>query len=334
MLADRRRPGKADAPQLAAERQPRRIVVRRRQRLVEPEHPGERPRADHRRRKPRPLLVGPGDDLERRLGLVADIVEAAHDLQRRHHPIGAVEPAPGRLRVEMAPGHHRRQVRVLSRPPREDIADAVDRDRAPGFLAPADEEPPRLGVEIARREPAHAALLGRPDPRELHQARPQPLAIDLKIAHPKSPQSGPACGARTKPATRLLLPAIVAQLLPREPSEHHALAKVPKPLQGLIDSRLVRSIRADRLFVLRIRHFIAIARRQRGFASKPRHRGYHKSPRHPQPSERAIAGAGSPSYTWRRVHGRTRLPSAPLLPQTTWYSESQLRAKATAQPAM
>ena len=151
------------------------------------EHAGEHARPDHRRRKPRALLIGPGDDLDRGLGLVAEIVQRAHDFQPRHHAIGAVEAAAGRLRVEMAAGHDRRQPGIASRTTREDVADPVHRDRAAGLLAPAYEQAARLGVEIARREPADAALFGGADLRQFHQAGPQPLAIDLQIPHPRPP---------------------------------------------------------------------------------------------------------------------------------------------------
>src|SRR5271165_5362441 len=83
----------------------------------------------------------------------------------------------------MAAGHDRREVRVAPLAPRENIADLVDPDSAAGLLAPADEQPARLAVEIARREPAYPALRGRTDLRQFHKARPQPLAIDLQVPH-------------------------------------------------------------------------------------------------------------------------------------------------------
>src|SRR5260370_13682490 len=125
--------------------------------------------------------MGPGDDLDWRLGLVSEIIEGAHQFEPGHDAVGAVDLAAGRLRVGMAAGHHRRQARVPAGPAREDIADLVDADGAAGLLAPADEKPARLAVEIARRKPAHPALRGRPDLRQFHQARPQPLAVDLQV---------------------------------------------------------------------------------------------------------------------------------------------------------
>ena len=98
------------------------------------------------------------------------------------HAVGAVEFAAGRLRVEMAAGHYRREGRVASLPPREDVADAVDPHGAARLLAPADEQPARLAVEVGRGEPAYAAFRCRADLRQLHQARPKPLAVYVHIA--------------------------------------------------------------------------------------------------------------------------------------------------------
>jgi hypothetical protein len=107
--ADRLRAGKADALQFIAECDAADIV-----RPFEPvgkiEYAGEHPRADHRRRKARAFLVGPCDDFDRRLGLIAEIVQAADDLEPGHHAIGAVKSAAGRLGVEMTAGHDRRQI--------------------------------------------------------------------------------------------------------------------------------------------------------------------------------------------------------------------------------
>ncbi len=125
MAADRLGAGKADPFEFGAEGYAGEVVGPG-QTLGQIEDAGERARADHRRREARALLVGPGDDLDRRLGLVAEIVQGAHELEPGHHAIGAVELAAGRLGVEMAAGHDRRQARVAAGPAREDVADLVD----------------------------------------------------------------------------------------------------------------------------------------------------------------------------------------------------------------
>src|SRR5205823_12873272 len=106
-----------------------------------------------------------------------------------HDAIGAVELAAGRLGVEVAAGDDRRQVWVAPRAAGKDVADLVNGDAAAGFLAPADKEAARRGVEIAGGEAADATLLGRADLGQLHQARPQALAVYREVAHRRHPIS-------------------------------------------------------------------------------------------------------------------------------------------------
>ena len=67
-----------------------------------------------------------------------------------------------------------------SRAAREDVADRVDADRAAGLLRPRDEQVACLPVEIGERETAHAALVGRADLREVHQAVPETRTVDAQ----------------------------------------------------------------------------------------------------------------------------------------------------------
>jgi hypothetical protein len=137
-----------------------------------------------------PSLVGPDHDLDRRLGLDAVVVQAAHDLERRQHAVGAVELAAGRLAVQVAAGHDRRRLRVAAGPPGEDVAHGVEGDAAAGRLGPAGEEVAAVPVEIGQRQAADPAFGGGADLRHLHQAVPQPLAVDGEILH------GPALALR------------------------------------------------------------------------------------------------------------------------------------------
>jgi len=73
MTADRFGAGKADPFEFGAESDAGQIV-RPRQTLGQVEDAGEHARADHRRREARALLIGPGDNLDRRLGLATEIV--------------------------------------------------------------------------------------------------------------------------------------------------------------------------------------------------------------------------------------------------------------------
>ena len=79
--------------------------------------------------KRRALLVGPVGDDDRMLGLDAEIVERAHDLQPAEHAEHAVELAAGRLRVEVAADIDRQRGRIGALAPREHRAHLVDADR-------------------------------------------------------------------------------------------------------------------------------------------------------------------------------------------------------------
>jgi hypothetical protein len=63
----------------------------------------------------------------------------------------------------------------------EDVAHLVDADAATGVFAPFHEQVARLPIEIGQRQPFHTALLGGADLRELHQAVPQPVAVDADV---------------------------------------------------------------------------------------------------------------------------------------------------------
>src|SRR5580704_10903865 len=205
--ADRLRAGKTDALEFAAECEAGQIV-RPCETVGEVEDTGEHARADHRRRKARTLLVGPGNDLDRRLGLVSEVVEGAQHFEGGHHTVGAVELAAGRLRVEVAASHDGRQARVPAGPAREDVADPIDPDGAASLLAPTDEEPAGLAVEVAGGEPAHPALRRRADLRQLHQARPQPLSVDLQVPHLASGSAIPVSVYSSHPRRPVSIPTM------------------------------------------------------------------------------------------------------------------------------
>ena len=158
------------------------------------EHAAEDAGGDHRRREARAFLVGPGRNLDRRVGLVAEVVEGADHLEAREHAVDAVELAARRLAVDMAAGHHRRERVVLASPAGEDVAHLVDADGAAGLLAPLDEEIARRLVHVGEREAADAALLRRADLRHLHEARPQAIAIHLEVPHRAAPSLSSTAG--------------------------------------------------------------------------------------------------------------------------------------------
>ena len=175
----------ADALQLLADGLA--VDVRAREALLQREDAAEDAGRHHRRREARAFLVGPGRDLDGGVGLVAEVVEGADDLEAREYAVDAVELAAGRLAVDVAAGHHRGQRVVPAGAARKNVAHPVDADAAAGLLAPLDEEVTRRLVHIGEREPADAALLRRPDLRHLHEARPQAIAVHLEVPHRLAP---------------------------------------------------------------------------------------------------------------------------------------------------
>ena len=153
-----------------------------RQPLLQRELAREHARGHHRRREARAFLVGPHGDFDRMLGADVEIVERAHHLQRRHHAERAVELAACRLRIEVAADHHRRQRVVRPRTgARTSSPCASTGDAAAGFAAPRREQIAALPVEVGQRQPVDAALRRGADLRHLHQARPEPLAVDAQV---------------------------------------------------------------------------------------------------------------------------------------------------------
>jgi hypothetical protein len=131
----------------------------------------------------RAFLVGPVDYLDRRVGLVAGLVQGSHRLERAEHAEHAVELAAGRLRVEVRAHRDRRQLVILARPTRKHVADFVDRHRAAERLAPLPEPLAHLAVEVGQRQTANAALGRGAKLRCFHQRVPKALGVNLQVLH-------------------------------------------------------------------------------------------------------------------------------------------------------
>ena len=171
----------ADARQLIAESLA--VAVGARKSVVRRKHAGEDARRQHGRREARALFVGPVDDLDRRIGLVAGFVQRAHRFKRAEDAEHAVELAAGRLGVEMRAHGDRGKVLVFAGPAREHGADFVDRNRAAERFALRLEPVAHLAVEIGQGQTANTALRRRADLRGVHQRVPKPLAVDLQVLH-------------------------------------------------------------------------------------------------------------------------------------------------------
>ena len=135
----------------------------------------------HRRRVAGALFVRPVGHHDRVLGLHAQIIQRPNDLQPAQHAQHTVILSPGRLGVQMAADIDRQRIRVGAFPPGEHVAHLVQAHLAARSLAPALEQRPALGVLVGQGLAVVAARDARPDLGHLHQAVPQPLAIDDQI---------------------------------------------------------------------------------------------------------------------------------------------------------
>ncbi len=149
--------------------------------LVARERAGEDAGGEHRGGETAALLVGPVDELERRVGAVVEIVQRAQHLQPGEHAERAVELAAGRLGVEMRAHRDRRRGGVLALAAREHGADLVHRDGAAERLALLAEPVAHALVLIGQGQPANAAFRRAADLGRVHQRVPEPLRIDLQI---------------------------------------------------------------------------------------------------------------------------------------------------------
>ncbi len=156
------------------------VDVALREQVLDGEDAGKRARSAHYRNEAAAFLVGPDRDAHRLAGLDAGGRERAQDLQSREDPEITVELAARGLRVDVAAGQHHRGRRVAAAADREDVAGAVDLDRAAGIAQPPDDAIAALAIELGEREAAHAAPRRRADPQKLHQRAPQSRAVDAQ----------------------------------------------------------------------------------------------------------------------------------------------------------
>src|SRR5690606_22219949 len=141
------------------------------------EHAG----GEHGRREARAFLVGPVDHLDRIARPEAEIVEAPHHLQRAEHAEHAVITPAGRLGIEMAADHHRRQRRVTPLATGEHVAHGVDLHGHAGILAPALEQASALAILLGQRLTVAAAAHAGSDLRDLVDRLPEAIAINAQI---------------------------------------------------------------------------------------------------------------------------------------------------------
>jgi hypothetical protein len=178
-FADGLRALEADPFQLVAEFQARRIFA-----VVGPvlvQHPGENAGGEHSGGETGALLVGPVGDHDGVAGLDLALVQGADDLQAAQHAQHAVVFSAGRLGIEMRADIDWQRIRVGALAPGEHGAHLVDAHGQPLGLAPFGEQAPPGGVVIGQGLAVVAAGDAGADLCHLHQAVPQPVAVESEV---------------------------------------------------------------------------------------------------------------------------------------------------------
>ena len=159
------------------------VVVGARQAVFQAELAAEHAGGQHGGREAAALLVGPRHHLHGSPRRVAGVVERADDLQAGENPVGAVELAAGRLGVQVAAGHHRRQGGVGAGAAGKDVAHLVHLDGAAGLLRPTHEQVASLTVHVAQGDAADTAARCRANARQGHQRLPKARAVNPQVGH-------------------------------------------------------------------------------------------------------------------------------------------------------
>jgi hypothetical protein len=136
-------------------------------------------RRGHRRRcEARAFFVGPGHDLDGAQRRLAARHHRLDRLERGENSEHAVEPAAGRLRVDMRAGDDGLKCRIAAFVAQEEIGNAVRERLEADRASPGDQLRPRIGFGRRQRRPVDAAVIARAEARKRHVPRPEALAVD------------------------------------------------------------------------------------------------------------------------------------------------------------
>ena len=169
----------ADALQLVAKRLAVRVLARIG--VVQRMDAGKDAGRQHRRREARAFLIRPVGDDNGVLGLEAEVVQRADDLQPGEDAKDAVILAAGRLGVEVRADIDRQRVGIRPFAAGKHGAHLVDAGFEPRRIAPALEQMPPFAVRVGQGLAIVAASDARADLGHLHQGIPKTIGIDAQI---------------------------------------------------------------------------------------------------------------------------------------------------------
>ena len=185
----------ADAAQLVADRNA--VLVGGGIGLVQPETTGIDQAAHHVGLEARALLVGEEGDGDRPARRGLGLVQRAHDFQAGQHAVIAVIAAAGAHGVDVAAGHHRREV-LGAGAHADHVADGIDAHVEARRLHPADDEVAAGLVLVGERQPRAAAAVDGADPGQFVERAEQALFIDTQHDFPNDAKTLDLCTGRRK----------------------------------------------------------------------------------------------------------------------------------------
>jgi hypothetical protein len=111
------------------------------------------------------------------------VVEGAHDLQRRQHPICAVIASAAAHGVDVG-GHDHGGAAPRAAPPPGHVPEVVDTHLEPGLFHPPPEQVARGAIFVRQRQPGHAPAGGGSDLAQLAQTFVQAVGVDTHGVSP------------------------------------------------------------------------------------------------------------------------------------------------------
>ena len=178
-------PAPADAVQFVAE--PLALGIGAAVGVILGQDAGEHARCQHGRRKTAAFLVRPVHDHDGAPRGQPHVADRPDHLQPRQYAKHAVVFAPRWLRIQVAADINRIQVGFRAFKAHEHIAHAVQTHGHSRIFAPPPEQGAAFGIGIGQGLAVVAARHAGADPGHLHQAVPQPFAVDPHIGGRKSP---------------------------------------------------------------------------------------------------------------------------------------------------
>ncbi len=137
--------------------------------------------SEHRRNRSRSFLVRPAHDFDRSPTVDLPIRKDPQHLESCQHSVDSVEPAAGRLSIEVAANEDRWRFGLRAGANREDVAHLIDPDLAANLARPLCKLIARTTVLIREGLSITAPKFRLADLGHCHERRPQSIAVRSQV---------------------------------------------------------------------------------------------------------------------------------------------------------